>query len=412
MSKDSAAADDLAQALRHAGRERLSLALMDVRNRSLALHSQIETLPYPQAQAQLLGLNPPLWELGRLAWFQERWIARNLQRRRGRLADGAASPLASLDPQADQLWGDAQQEPADLWALTLPSAQAVRAYLLETLELTLSLLDKSQDDDEALYFYRLCLMQEEAALEQTLEQAQSLGLALALEAQPSYTAREPLTLPATRWQLGSADSGFVPDNERCSHPVELPSFEIDAQPVSWSQFAEFVDDDGYDRQECWSAAGWEWLQAHADSADGARRAPRYVEQIGNGAVLQQRFGQTRRLAGNHPAMHLSWWEAEAWTRWAGRRLPTEAEWEYAASHASRLGWRWGEVWEWTANTYRPYPGHQGGPWRDPLDALFGQGRTLRGASFATQPALRHPKRRRAALAQADAAFVGFRSCAM
>ena len=154
--------------------------------------------------------------------------------------------------------------------------------------------------------------------------------------------REPLGVPATRWQLGSTPGGFVFDNEKWAHDVAVPEFEIDAQPVSWSQFVEFVDDGGYDRQELWHPEGWAWLQDA--EASGGRRGPRHVEQIGvarfggAGAVLQMRFGQPVRLAGHHPATHVSWWEADAWCRWAGRRLPDEVEWELAAHtrRATRL----------------------------------------------------------------------------
>jgi iron(II)-dependent oxidoreductase len=158
--------------------------------------------------------------------------------------------------------------------------------------------------------------------------------------------------------------------------VAVPEFEIDAQPVSWSQYIEFVDDGGYDRPELWHTDGWAWLQAQ--DATGGRRGPRHVDQIGvarfggAGAVLQMRFGQPVRVAGHHPVTHCSWWEADAWCRWAGRRLPDEAEWELAAHVAVRRGFRWGEVHEWTASRLQPYPGFSPDPWADYSMPHFGQ----------------------------------------
>ena len=118
--------------------------------------------------------------------------------------------------------------------------------------------------------------------------------------------------------MGSATGpgiGFVFDNERAQHPVSVPEFEIDAQPVTWAQYVEFVGDGGYDHPEFWDPAGWQWLQSEG------QRGPRYVEQIGvaSGAVVQTRFGNAMRMLGHQPAMHMSWWEADAWCRWAGRK---------------------------------------------------------------------------------------------
>jgi formylglycine-generating enzyme required for sulfatase activity len=157
--------------------------------------------------------------------------------------------------------------------------------------------------------------------------------------------------------MGADGPGFVFDNERAPHPVAIPEFEIDAQAVTWSQFGEFVEDGGYDEHAHWSEAGWDWVEREA------RRTPRHVDQMRHG-VLRHRFGQLSRVAGGEPAIHVSAFEAEAWCRWAGRRLPSEVEWEAAAHQGASRGFRFGDVWEWTASTFRPYPGFALGPWRD------------------------------------------------
>ena len=132
--------------------------------------------------------------------------------------------------------------------------------------------------------------------------------------------------------------------------------------------------------------------------------------------MQHRFGATVRAAGHHSAVHLSWWEADAWARWAGRRIATEVEWEIAAHTAARRGFRWADVHEWTAGTLSPWPGYRADPWSaggefDPA-AAFGRARVLRGASFATRARLRSPKRRGFALPERDDGFFGFRTCAL
>ncbi len=405
--------------LRQAGRDVLGLALMDARNHTLHLMAHYEEALAADKLAvpRLPELNPPLWELGHVGWFQERWIGRNLQRHQGSRCDPQASTLASLQPHADRWWDSSRVPHDSRWALDLPTLADTKAYLLATLESTLELLAKTPDEDDALYFYRLALFHEDMHGEAFLYMAQTLGLPLRLMLPVPAVAREPLWVPATRWRLGlEAGHGFTFDNERPAHEVAVPEFEIDAQPVNWSQYVEFVADGGYDRPEFWLPAGWDWLQEKARSE--GRRAPRHVEQIGvaraggQGAVLQTLFGQMQRRAGEQPAMHLSWWEADAWCRWAGRRLPSEVEWELAAHTAARRGFRWGEVWEWTGSTFFGYPGFAADPYRDYSEPWFGTHKVLRGASFATRARLQSPKYRNYFLPGRDDIFCGFRSCAL
>ena len=400
--------------MRRAGRELLSVALMDARNHSLHLVGQMSGLLEKSGAAvpELPELNPLLWELGHIGWFQEWWIARNMQRQRGRLADPQATRLASIETGADTWWSDTQVLPAQRWALDLPDSESTKAYLLGTLETTLELLEKAAETDDALYFFRLALFHEDLHGEALVTMAQTLGLALNIAVPGAMSVRPPLLVPAARWSLGNLPGpGFSFDNERPPFEVAVPEFEIDAQPVTWAQLVEFVDDGGYDRAECWHADGWKWLQAQSGMHGG--RAPRYVDQIGvaSGAVMQTRFGTARRMLGTQPAMHVSWWEADAWCRWAGRRLPAEVEWELAAHTAARRGFRWGTVWEWTGSTARPYPGFAPDPWRDYSEPCFGSHKVLRGASFATRERMKNPKFRFFLPPDCDHVFAGFRSCA-
>jgi ergothioneine biosynthesis protein EgtB len=401
---------------RRAGRDNLSLALISARNRTLQLlaafeHQLGERLTVPR----LAEVNPPLWELGHIAWFQEFWIGRNLQRHLGQQADPQAARLPSLQASADRWWNSSLVPHATRWDLDLPSLADTRNYLLATLESTLDMLTKAPDDDESLYFYRLCLLHEDMHAEAFVMLAQTLGLPLALSLPAPRPVRESLLVPSALWRFGSdAGQGFAFDNEMPAYEVAVPEFEIDAQPVNWAQFIEFIDDGGYDRPELWHPQAQVWLaQGHAEG----RRAPRHVAQIGvarlggEGAVIQHYFGQARRMAALQPAMHLSWWEADAWCRWAGRRLPTEVEWELAAHTAHRRGFHWGDVWEWTGSRFRGFAGFAPGPYRDYSAPWFETHRSVRGASLFTSARIRHPKYRNFYAPERDDVFIGFRSCA-
>ena len=426
--------------MRSSSRQLLSLALMDSRNHTLHLFAQ-----YQQALGSVdyvvpldAAVNPPLWELGHVGWFQEWWIARNMQRSLGTRCEPSHPRLTSIEPNSDRWWDSTHVLHANRWQLDLPNANDIRSYLLDTLECTLDLLEKADDTDDALYFYRLALFHEDMHAEAFVHMAQTLGLKLDTHIQQAFTPapmrqREPILIPACAWQLGSSpNEGFSFDNERPQQSVQVPEFEIDAQPVSWSQYVEFVDDDGYDREELWTAEGWQWLQRLAsgrgtregriddrsDVRNDSRRAPRYVDQIGvaGGAVIQTRFGVASRMQGSQPAMHMTWYEADAWCRWAGRRLPFESEWEVAAHTASRRGFYWGNVWEWTGSTFRAYSsggtGFKADPYVDYSEPWFGSHKVLRGASFATRARMKSPKYRNFYLPERDDMFCGFRSCAL
>jgi ergothioneine biosynthesis protein EgtB len=406
--------------MRRAGRELLSLALIDARNHTLHLLSLYEQTLGSAAiiVPQVEGIDPPIWLAGHIGWFAEWWIARNTQRAFGADCPVRPTRLAAIEPNADLWWNPSQIDPAERWSPDVPDLAQTKAYLLETLESTLELLEHAAETDAGLYFYRLALFHEDLRGEQLVVMAQTLGLRLGVELPPAQVTREPLLVPPTTWELGLNETGFAFAQEQGRRRVEVPEFEIDAQPVTWSQFVEFVDDGGYDRSELWHPEGREWL---AQQVEG-RRGPRHVEQIGaahhgtGGSVFQQHFGRTVRAAGNRSVVHVSWWEADAWARWAGRRLATEVEWEIAAHTTARRGFRWADVHEWTAGTLQPWEGFQPDPWSegtefDPRPA-FGQARVLRGASFATRARMRSPKYRGFARPGRDDGFFGFRTCAI
>jgi ergothioneine biosynthesis protein EgtB len=381
-----------AQALRTGGPAPVRAALVAARERTLLLADAYVAALAPQGLRVPYHptLNPPLWEWGHVAWFQEWWIARNRQRLRGAACDPEHERAPSALPNADALYDSSRVAHASRWELPLPDERGTRAYLAATLERTLAALDAIEEPgDDELYFFRLVTLHEEMHAEAACYMAQALGIEVPAAALREVAAldRSPATLhvPAQEFTAGWSGAGFAFDNELQGRTVSLRAFDIDAQPVSWDRFLEFVHAGGYRERRWWDDAGWRWLQ-ESGAPDHAARA---------------RSGE--------PATHVSAFEAQAWCRWAGRRLPTEFEWECAALGQPRFSW--GQVWEWTASPFEPYPGFTPHPYRDYSQPWFGTRRVLRGACAATAASLAHPRYRNFFEPHRADTFAGFRSCA-
>lgn len=353
-------------------------------------------------------LNPPLWELGHIGWFQSYWIGRNPELEMGARANPEAPRHPSLRTGADALYDSSRVPHDSRWQLPLPDAAAMRDELALQLEQTLERLKQAADTDEALYFFRLALLHEDMHHEAALYMARGLGLAID---DPRWQARvlpDPagaLEIRAQHWQLGNrASRGFVFDNELGGLDVSVAAYAIDAQVLRWCEFLPFLEAGGYQQPQWWSEEGWRWRVSQA--AD----RPRYLQRRA-GAWAQWLDGRWQRLDPRQAACHLTLHEAKAWCRWAGRRLPTEAEWECAA-HTGAASFRWGDVWEWTASPFTPYPGFQPHPYRDYSAPWFDGRPVLKGASHCTQPRMRHPKYRNFFEAGRSDVPAGFRTCAI
>ena len=352
-------------------------------------------------------LNPPLWELGHIGWFQEYWIARNPERMRGAAADPDIARPESLREGADTLYDSSRVAHDSRWTLPLPDAESTRGDLARQLETTLALLQEAGDSDEDLYFFRLALLHEDMHHEAALYMARSLGIAIDDPRwQPRRLPAPPgsVTLAARTWRLGSpAAHGFAFDNELPGGEVEVETFSIDAQVVRWAEYLPFVETGGYDQPHWWTPQGVSWRSRQAGAM------PRHLRR--ERASWQHWLdGQWQPLDPGLAACHLTLHEAEAWCRWAGRRLPSEAEWERAALEEGER-FRWGDVWEWTSSPFAPFPGFQPHPYRDYSAPWFDGRPVLKGASCFTQPRMRHPKYRNFFPATRNDVLAGFRSCA-
>lgn len=402
-------------AVRHAGPTALADALQWQRALTLRLFDAWRAvLPATMEIRYDESLNPPRWELGHLAWFEERWIGRNPERLRGPAADPTAPRAASLRRDADALYDSGTIAHTRRWHLDLPDADATLAYAERVRDRSLRLLADTPRDDDALYFFRWALLHEamhaEAAVYMAQHLALPIGMALVASGPAAAAPDEDWALPGGSFRLGSDEVGFAFDNERRAHAVELAPFAISRAPVTWGRFLPFVEAGGYDDERLWTPDGWAWRRRHG--SDRPRHLAR-EDDAPDGAWQRAVFGQWQPVDPDTPALHLTRHEAEAWCRWAGRRLPTEAEWECAATTAAASGERfdWGQVWEWTASPFAPYPGFAAGPYRDYSAPWFDGRPVLRGASFATPALLRHPRMRNYFPAWRNDVFAGFRTCA-
>jgi iron(II)-dependent oxidoreductase len=385
--------------------------LRDARHYTLALFDTLSDAGYADAARvpRLSTVNPPLWELGHTAWFAEWFVLRNAASSRPGDADGH-----SLLARGDDWFDSNLVAHRTRWALDLPGPGAIQTYCAEVLERILARLADEPDDDAALYPYRLALAHEDMHGEALLYTMQTLGLPLRTDMAGTMSAPPPtgdIAFAGGSFVRGGDQSrGFVFDNERAAAPCRVAPFAIDAALVSNASYLAFVQDDGYRDVRWWSEAGRTWLAASKQSAPRYWRHDGDDSADGNRAWRQLRFGRREGLVPEAPVRHLTLHEAQAFCRWAGRRLPTELEWEFAAA-SNHPDFGWGRLWEWTATPFLPYAGFAPDRYLEYSAPWFGTRQTLRGASFATPARFRSPAFRNFFTAERDDIFAGFRTCA-
>ncbi len=414
-------------------------ALLDARRTTLAL---CDDLSDAQLQVPHLDIvNPLIWEIGHVAWFQENWILRHL----GKVPDACAD--------TDELYDSMAVAHPSRWDLVLPTRAKVLDYLARILDCILERLPDGPLDADDAYFYRLVLFHEDMHAEAMAYTRQTLGYAAPSWVdwpQPAPPAPGgDVAIPGGRFRLGAEpDAPFAFDNEKWAHDVDVEPFSIARRVVTKGEFADFARDGGYRDRRHWSDHGWAWREAHA------REMPVYWSPDGAGDYTERRFDTTHPLDAHAPMMHLTWFEADAYCRWAGRRLPTEVEWELAAAatperdgfSATKRTYPWGEtapdpstaaldfrpltdanaladgdsafglrqmlgtVWEWTATTFEPYPGFVADPYKDYSEPWFHTRRVLRGGSWATRGRMMRNTWRNYFTPDRYDVFAGFRTC--
>ncbi len=396
--------NSLTASFRRTRPQALAESLQDARNYTLSLFDCLASDGFDLLSRvpHIPTINPPLWELGHTAWFAEWFVLREAMS-----THTAAAQRPSLLTRGDDWFDSATVPHRSRWTLDLPSAGALKTYCREVLDRTLDKLSREAGTDEALYPYRLALAHEDMHGEALLYTLQTLGVATPaglLDTAGSAPAGD-IGFPGGTHQLGGpAEAGFVFDNEKQAHPVYVAPFRIDAGLVTNGQYAEFIADGGYQNRQFWSVAGSAWLMRQE------RSSPLYWQREAD-QWRTIRFGRPSTLPPHEPVRHVSLYEAQAYCAWAGRRLPTEPEWEYAAV-SSQAGFRWGQLWEWTATPFEPYPGFAPDRYREYSQPWFMTHQVLRGASFATPARFRSARFRNFYLPERNDMFVGFRTCAM
>ena len=329
---------------------------------------------------KLAIVNPPLWEIGHVGWFQEHWCLRWRE-------DGTRG--ASILPDADALYDSSKVAHETRWDLPLPTLAATQAYLAAVLERTLERVAREPENERLRYFVQLSMLHEDMHAEAMHYTHQTLGYpepefgvrSQTEKKQDSGPDPEFIELPGGPFRLGTErdEQRFVFDNEKWAHDVHIAPFAIASRPVSNAQYLEYVEDGG--------------------------QAPRYWRQR-DGVWQERRFERWQPIVPQAPVRHVDWNEAQAWCRWAGERLPTEAEWAYAASRLE-----WGEVWEWTSSVFASFPGFSPDPYADYSMPWFHTHKVLRGASFATPRRLASARFRNFFVPERGDVFAGFRTCA-
>ncbi|MFE9257753.1 ergothioneine biosynthesis protein EgtB [Streptomyces sp. NPDC006879] len=401
-----------------AGRERALSALTKARRRTALLTDCVEG---PDLTAQHSPLMSPLvWDLAHIGNQEELWLLRNV---------GGFEPLR---PEIDPLYDAFRHPRAERPSLPLLGPSAARSYAAEVRERVLDILDRSAWEGGPLLrdgFAFGMVAQHEQQHDETMlitHQLRRGGPVLTAPdpgptSGPAVRASEAL-VPEGPFTMGTSTEPWALDNERPAHPREVASFWIDTVPVTNGAYRAFMADGGYRDPRWWQPAGWEQVQRNSIEA------PLFWHQDGAEQWMRRRFGVNEPVPDQEPVLHVSWYEADAYARWAGRRLPTEAEWEKAARYDPATGrstrYPWGDtdprpehanlgqrhlrpapagsypagesplgirqligdVWEWTASDFLPYPGFRAFPYEEYSQVFFGADhKVLRGGSFAVDP---------------------------
>jgi gamma-glutamyl hercynylcysteine S-oxide synthase len=326
-------------------KERIAAELAAARERTLRLLAPLGDTELVRQHSPLQS--PLVWDLAHIGHFEELWLLRRL---------GGAP---AIFPASDDVYDAFEHSRDGRPSLELLDPPKARAYLAEVRKRVLEVLERTElDPDDRLlrdgFVFGLVVQHEQQHVETMLQTLQLSGLEHEGGGPAAVGRGGEVAVEAGAFTMG-ADEGWAYDNERPAHEADVEAFRIDTSPVTNGEYAEFLASGGRDERPL----AWE--------AGGIRR-----------------FGRLVELDPDEPVEHVSWHEAEAFARWAGKRLPTEAEWEKAASLGVLDGV--GQVWEWTASDFSGYPGFEAFPYREYSEVFFGPDyKVLRGGSWATHP---------------------------
>ncbi|MFE2987807.1 ergothioneine biosynthesis protein EgtB [Streptomyces sp. NPDC059262] len=395
-------------------RERARTALLTARDRTTLLTSCVEG---PELTAQHSPLMSPLvWDLAHIGNQEEQWLLR------------AVAGREAMRPEIDPLYDAFEHPRSERPKLPLLAPKEARGYAAEVRGRALDVLESTPFHGtrltEAGFAFGMIAQHEQQHDETMLITHQLRAGAPALTApdpdpvSPAFRGPSEVLVPGGPFTMGTTTEPWSLDNERPAHARLVPPFHIDTAPVTNGAYLAFMDDGGYDNSRWWTPEGWALVR------DNGLRSPLFWRREA-GQWLRRRFGVTEAVPPDEPVVHVSWYEADAYARWAGRRLPSEAEWEKAArfdpasgrsmrypwgdtdptperanlgqrhlrpapagsypAGESPLGVRQliGDVWEWTSSDFLPYPGFAAFPYREYSEVFFGPDhKVLRGGSFA------------------------------
>ena len=362
----------------------IAAALEEARGRTLALVEPLDDEQLNRVWSPILS--PLAWDLGHIANFEELWLVQTIGGREplrgelGRFYDAIESPR--------RVRGE----------LPILRDEELRAYMADVRARTLDVLEDVEIDPDAEdpllregFVYEMLLAHELQHNETMLQLLQLLdgyelpeGVASErassrMAARNASSPAEAVLVAAGEHEIGAPERGFAYDNERPRHTVALDAFEIDRTPVANGAYIAYMEETGAEPPLYWRQRGEEWIDA----------------AMGSGTPIDS----------SDPVIHLSWHQADGFARWAGKRLPTELEWEAARERLDGVG----HAWEWTSSEFRAYPGFAAFPYREYSEVFFGdEHRVLRGSSWATHPRVARPSFRNWDLPQRSQIFAGLR----
>ena len=424
--------------------DRIAAELTASRDRSLALLAPLDERDLTRQVSPLMS--PLVWDLAHIGNYEELWLLREV------------AGVEPLRPEIDSLYDAFEHPRAERPSLPILGPADARTYLSGVRNHVLDVLDRTPLEGRALtrdgFVFGMVVQHEHMHDETILATLQLRVGSRTLPADGSLPRGRPVVphddvlVPGGVSTQGTSTDPWALDNERPAHRVELASFRIDRTPVTAGMFASFVEAGGYADPRLWTPAGWAHVQA------SGRRAPMTWQRDGAGGWTSTRFGEVEPVELDAPVQHVCSFEADAYASWAGRRLPTEAEWEKAcgwdpvAGRLRRYPWgdgdptpelanlgqhatrpasvgaypagasaygveqMVGDVWEWTSSGFDPYPGTRAFPYPEYSEVFYGGDfRVLRGGSWATHATAVRTTFRNWDLPVRRQVFSGFRTAA-